>query len=125
MVESTSRNCASPSTPAPSKEARGAVLLDTLGAPAGQCQEDCTSSRKSRNTGKGWGVKACASLNTERRCSGAAFQGTWRWRRGEDGAPNAAEGSAELAEEAAQLSYVSILHRVRGWDADRAECLIS
>ncbi|MGH0125176.1 UNVERIFIED_CONTAM: hypothetical protein FKN15_027569 [Acipenser sinensis] len=37
-----------------------------------------TSSRKPGSIGKGWGVDACTTLNTEQHCSGAAFQGTWR-----------------------------------------------
>ncbi|MGH0146900.1 UNVERIFIED_CONTAM: hypothetical protein FKN15_032819 [Acipenser sinensis] len=36
-----------------------------------------TSSRKSFNTGKGWGVESCAGLK-EWSCSGAAFQETWK-----------------------------------------------
>ncbi|RXM99030.1 hypothetical protein EOD39_12250 [Acipenser ruthenus] len=81
MVESTGRNSARPSAPTPSKEASRAACLEALGAKASQCQEDCTSSRKSGNTGKGWGVEACDVLKTECRCSDAAFQepgGTWR-----------------------------------------------
>ncbi|MGH0119734.1 UNVERIFIED_CONTAM: hypothetical protein FKN15_057602 [Acipenser sinensis] len=78
MVESTDENCASPTTSMPSFEASVAALLDMLGAEAGCCQEDLTSSRKSRNAGKGWGVKVCTGLKTDLRCSELAFQGTWR-----------------------------------------------
>ncbi|MGH0153865.1 UNVERIFIED_CONTAM: hypothetical protein FKN15_025689 [Acipenser sinensis] len=64
MVESTGGNSAKPSTPTPSKETSGTACFKRFGA--GRCQEDCTSSRISRNTVKCW----C--------CSGAAIQGTWR-----------------------------------------------
>ncbi|RXM37223.1 hypothetical protein EOD39_3135 [Acipenser ruthenus] len=57
---------------------RPRTFKETLGTEVGRCQEDCTSSRKSGNTGKGWWVKTCTGLKTERRCSSAAFQGTWR-----------------------------------------------
>ncbi|MGH0128702.1 UNVERIFIED_CONTAM: hypothetical protein FKN15_035828 [Acipenser sinensis] len=59
-------------------EASAAILLDLLGAEAGCCQEDLTSSRKSGNAGKDGGVKVCAGLKTDLHCSELAFQGTWR-----------------------------------------------
>ncbi|MGH0123437.1 UNVERIFIED_CONTAM: hypothetical protein FKN15_012528 [Acipenser sinensis] len=75
MVESIGGNCSSPSIPASCKETRGAALLETLGTEAGLCQEDLISSRKSRNTERVGGSKL---LCRSERCSGAAFQGTWR-----------------------------------------------
>ncbi|MGH0169132.1 UNVERIFIED_CONTAM: hypothetical protein FKN15_004853 [Acipenser sinensis] len=78
MVESTSGNCASPTTSAPSIEASVATLLETLGAEAGCYQEALTSSRKSGNTGSDWGFEVYSGLNTDLCCLETAFQGTWR-----------------------------------------------
>ncbi|MGH0192895.1 UNVERIFIED_CONTAM: hypothetical protein FKN15_042021 [Acipenser sinensis] len=78
MVESTGGNCASPTAPAPSMKASAAVLLDTLGAEAGCCQEDLTSFRKSGNAGKGWGGRSLRWSENRLRFSELAFQGTRR-----------------------------------------------